>query len=1053
MAKRKFLLIVIGLVLLIISQIITSTYQPISDDGSSSSPQISLHTTRSPHRNSNYQASIITDERSSGGSWFDTFKDGTGIENNENINLSGGEVKLELDDENIVLFDNFSTNPLDRNKWDEHIGNGSQFIPSPNLLVLKSEEAQTKEAYLETVDMWQVERIVEWDWKSVLEGGSEGYDHYLYIYHTPKESIWVKIRGDRRVFLEASSNAGNVVGSGPVFTILENTWYKMCCRVSSTAVEFTITDTVGKQLNMQKIEHQITGFGRIKLVFAKKNNNIASFDVRLDNFKMSSGYKDKGDLISMPIELPNNKNWDTFVVNELEPTHSSMTAGTNIRISILDGVTGEPVAGFIDLSPGAFDISDINPSLHMSLALKAILKSGAIGGTPVLGSWGLSWISDNAWQDTFISESKIYESNNLIVNDGEVKLDEGKSYGTLISNTISLSGNHVWNTLQVDKIEPTSTGINITIIDSITNENIDENFIDMSASIINLYSIDPITHPFIRLKADFTGNRISNNVTTPILNYLSLNWSMNTPPMIVSFECEESVLRTKTVQMFVKCSDLTDSENDLHLKLDYRSPSGNDWQDTYFFDMKYINNNWVINFTPDKKATLGKYSIRTRCTDRFGNFLEKVYEEIIEVLNNVPSKPVISIEPKSPDSSTDLKCVITDIDDLEDDTIDYHYEWYRNDELQEMFTDNVVSFYLTSRGDIWKCVVTPFDGNDFGPTGEAIVKIKNSPPKLKKQILELDISEDIMDSTSLNLNSIFIDKDYDKLKFSYNNRKNLGIKINNKGGVAFTPVKDWHGSEVIIFKANDSMAEAEFAIRINVFPVNDPPVINTIHNRSMINREQLTVISKVNQNLYIKIDAFDIDSNKLYYSIKIEDNGSNQIKNLHIDSNNGLIWFQPEKGDVGTFKINVTVRDDNGAFVSKYIRVKVFDTAEPELWYDIQSFVIMGIIILFIIIIILIFLSINRRKKKKRLEAEGTGLQSFENVQKEEKTISSTEMLELLKWRYVKNEIDMKTYNALRKKMLALKGAPIKVSILRLASISTSSSPSLEGLELNHGST
>jgi len=41
---------------------------------------------------------------------------------------------------------------------------------------------------------------------------------------------------------------------------------------------------------------------------------------------------------------------------------------------------------------------------------------------------------------------------------------------------------------------------------------------------------------------------------------------------------------------------------------------------------------------------------------------------------------------------------------------------------------DTVPYYLTTKGETWGCVVTPFDGKDFGSSAEAEVTVKNSLP-------------------------------------------------------------------------------------------------------------------------------------------------------------------------------------------------------------------------------------------------------------------------------------------------------------------------------------
>lgn len=72
---------------------------------------------------------------------------------------------------------------------------------------------------------------------------------------------------------------------------------------------------------------------------------------------------------------------------------SEITNGTTIRISVLDGRTGETLLW--DVLSGA-DLSVINPLAHPTIQLRADLRAQQPGQTPYLDAWGVSWTPPTA---------------------------------------------------------------------------------------------------------------------------------------------------------------------------------------------------------------------------------------------------------------------------------------------------------------------------------------------------------------------------------------------------------------------------------------------------------------------------------------------------------------------------------------------------------------------------------------------------------------------------------------------------------------------------------
>ncbi len=108
---------------------------------------------------------------------------------------------------------------------------------------------------------------------------------------------------------------------------------------------------------------------------------------------------------------------------------------------------------------------------------------------------------------------------------------------------------------------------------------------------------------------------------------------------------------------------------------------------------------------------------------------EGISSTTLEIDNSVPTAPVVSITPATPEPQNDLLCnVDTPSTDADNDSLTYRYAWYQNGTLVAGETTSVLDASLTANGDVWECVVTPFDGEDTGTPASATVSINDVTP-------------------------------------------------------------------------------------------------------------------------------------------------------------------------------------------------------------------------------------------------------------------------------------------------------------------------------------
>ena len=83
--------------------------------------------------------------------------------------------------------------------------------------------------------------------------------------------------------------------------------------------------------------------------------------------------------------------------------------------------------------------------------------------------------------------------------------------------------------------------------------------------------------------------------------------------------------------------------------------------------------------------------------------------------NRPPSEPGVEITPSSPvEGQDDLVCTIsTPSVDLDGQTVSYTYVWKKNGSTTS-YTSNTISSSVIQGGETWRCIVTPYDGQNYG---------------------------------------------------------------------------------------------------------------------------------------------------------------------------------------------------------------------------------------------------------------------------------------------------------------------------------------------------
>jgi hypothetical protein len=140
--------------------------------------------------------------------------------------------------------------------------------------------------------------------------------------------------------------------------------------------------------------------------------------------------------------------------------------------------------------------------------------------------------------------------------------------------------------------------------------------------------------------------------------------------------------------------------------------------------------------TGDSSATLPAGVVRRgerwRCeawtSDGTGESARVLAEATVR--NSPPAAPAVEIEPEVPRRGDDLVCrIAAPSADPDGDPVSYSYAWTRNGKAAPPGSDPArVPGARVSRGERWRCAVTPSDGAAGGPAGAAERTVANTAP-------------------------------------------------------------------------------------------------------------------------------------------------------------------------------------------------------------------------------------------------------------------------------------------------------------------------------------
>lgn len=256
---------------------------------------------------------------------------------------------------------------------------------------------------------------------------------------------------------------------------------------------------------------------------------------------------------------------------------------------------------------------------------------------------------------------KIYLTSDGIKTPRIEQLEGSAIYknGTLISTPITIPTNNVWDVLTINKTEPSDTSINISVLNSTTNQVI-TGFSKLTGALIDLSAINPVDNTIIKFRANFS----TEGLNSPLLHDWSVNWKPDPPKLTSDIPSGWAFLEDTDADNLINLGnyfeDVWTPDDKLLFEIIYES------DDTHIdasVDGKFLN------FTTPTINWSGYETFQVRCTDEGGLFRQSndFKVTVIEV-NDAPAwSPIDDIDIDEDSTRTEiveLDDYIYDCDDI-----------------------------------------------------------------------------------------------------------------------------------------------------------------------------------------------------------------------------------------------------------------------------------------------------------------------------------------------------------------------------------------------------
>jgi hypothetical protein len=237
---------------------------------------------------------------------------------------------------------------------------------------------------------------------------------------------------------------------------------------------------------------------------------------------------------------------------------------------------------------------------------------------------------------------------------------------------------------------------------------------------------------------------------------------------------------------------------------------------------------------------------------------------------------------------------------------------------------------------------------------DVVIEPINDPPRIKKYLGLWEITEDSK-LREIDLNDFFFDpiEPEQELEFGYEEAENVDVHIQSFGTkTTIVPHENWFGELSIRFFAFDGVDTVYNVMRLNVKPVNDPPVFQnpkgfTVNEGSWFYREMVAFDPVEGDEVRIETNLTDEVNYQLIRAGRISTPSQGGVvpgENLKFEKDRSnssvhIFSFYPTNemaGDVlgqftGIYFINFTAVDSGGARVTRSVIMTILNVNQAPI--------------------------------------------------------------------------------------------------------------------------
>ncbi|MGQ9645241.1 MAG: putative Ig domain-containing protein [Thermodesulfobacteriota bacterium] len=260
--------------------------------------------------------------------------------------------------------------------------------------------------------------------------------------------------------------------------------------------------------------------------------------------------------------------------------------------------------------------------------------------------------------------------------------------------------------------------------------------------------------------------------------------------------------------------------------------------------------------------------------------------------NSPPTITSVTILPERPNRENDLSFIIQS-EDPDGDLVSYRYQWIKNEMEMPGENGTILSAGKFAKGDIVQVSVVPSDGKVDGKAFLSNpVKILNAAPIVREVWIEPQMPT-VQDDLKAHEKSA--DPDDDSIFFSYEWEKD-GVPLMDVRGDTLERTRFKKGDSISVTIVPDDreiMGAPKKSDPVKI--LNSAPVIVS------------TPPTFVEGTIYLyQVKAADPDNDPVTFALK------SGPKGMRIDPKSGLIEWQIQKEDRGSYPIDIEVSDNEG---------------------------------------------------------------------------------------------------------------------------------------------